>query len=64
MNNLNTTVMCDMYDFYRDYTTVLSTIQTDTPLHVKANYSAAQYVALKSMQSACQWVRATTCLIM
>ena len=61
MNNLNTTVMCDMHDFYRDYTTALSTIQTDTSttLHVKADYSAAQYVALQSMQSACQWVRET-----
>ena len=52
--------MCDMHDFYRDYSTALANIQpnTDTSLHVKADYSAAQYVALKNMQSACEWVRA------
>ena len=62
-DNLNTSisVMCDMHDFYRDYSTALANIQpnTNTSLHVKADYSAAQYVALKNMLSACQWVRAS-----
>ena len=52
--------MCDMHDFYRDYATALANIRPDTPdsIRVKADYSAAQYVALKNMLSACQWVRA------
>ena len=59
MNDLNTTVLCNMYDFYRDYTAILSTIQPYDPRH--ANYSYAQFVALKAMQSACQWVREMAC---
>ena len=52
--------MCDMYNFYRDYSTALANIHPDTPdsIRVKADYSAAQYVALKNTLSACQWVRA------
>ena len=54
--------MCDMYNFYRDYSTALANIRPDTPdqdsIRVKADYSAAQYVALKNTLSACQWVRA------
>ena len=42
------------------YSTALANIRPDTPdsIRVKADYSAAQYVALKNTLSACQWVRA------
>ena len=44
-----------MYNLYRDYTAALSShIQPDNTHH--GTYSAAQYVAWKAMQSACQWV--------
>ena len=50
--------LCYVYDRYMDYTLRLLSTPSDSPLF--ATYTANQFVAWKSLNSTCNWVRLNT----
>ena len=50
--------LCYVYDRYMDYTLRLLSTPSDSPLF--ASYTANQYVAWKSLNSTCNWVKSST----
>ena len=50
--------LCYVYDRYMDYTLRLLSTPSDSPLF--ASYTANQYVAWKSLNSTCSWVKSNT----